>query len=994
MPDPDPPVVLELRVHGVRGTPPSSMLGIDAGNVVQVAGDDLTGFYRPADGTELRLRTPKAELAVEVYSWGALTSGVRGWFGWVQRVLWLALLPFALVNMAFWARQHAGEQSGQARWGLRAVRVSGVLLTVVAVLTPCVVAIDLVGWQCFRSNSIACPVLPDWTDRLASLSTGQRMALTSLVPLAAILGLVLLSFRTLARYEATPMMTKPGGTSRGADVGILGDSKMWKSGGRTRRLQRLHVAAALATVVCFTGIHLLVVARLARLWPTTVAGVLILVLVVALATTVDPRDHEHATTRRHFWSRSGTRWYDALAWVALVVVVAHLAVLWTIRLPLALHDRNFTGTNTWFITLFAALTVLHVVLFVGGRLPGPLATLVAGLFLALVVSGVVLGHGGAGVRNAVLLALGALMAWLVLALIQVRLARRGRWGDEDGPDLRAMAWVGAGSSLLLGAATMVALLFTTAAVVATANHLNGPDQSVDDLVTRRHEVAPVNAPTLRAAGDVVLAGARITSDGGTIRVSSGTIVVDTLTATDPDSRLATIGLGSTHLRKSVVVLPPDATGVRLESSCYGRAGDPDYASKAPCTGESVGFRTAGTLLVPPACQVDGVARRCLLVKAASDRISIDVAESPQGPLVVPQVLVWTPLMQFALLVLGTIALLLAIARFRLTAARRIRKEAMADTRIPTSDRATVAATRVRAALAHRAERVLDVLGMVTSILALPTLALSLNGRPPWDVVEWSRPFATISLYTVVVVSLGLMFAGAQIRKSPEARRSVGILWDITTFWPRAAHPFAPPCYAERVVPEVTARLRWALERDPQGIVVLSGHSQGSLICAAVLCQLNGLAHRVRLVTYGSQIRTIYGRVFPRAAGPQEFGYTATTGAPLMGTAAPDLPTEPAGPTTSVAGLRARLARPEHWVNLFRRGDPLGYRVFSDLDDPALDRPTLEVPTIEWGDPGPRVLGHGGYQHTQEYREVVAAWTGEPVVGPPATTADVRPLPGP
>src|SRR5690606_29160966 len=132
------------------------------------------------------------------------------------------------------------------------------------------------------------------------------------------------------------------------------------------------------------------------------------------------------------------------------------------------------------------------------------------------------------------------------------------------------------------------------------------------------------------------------------------------------------------------------------------------------------------------------------------------------------------------------------------------------------------------------------------------LAFASGGRPPWDWWEWSRHIATASLYAALAVSAGLMLAGSLVRRSPSARRNVGMLWDITTFWPRSGHPFGPPCYAERVVPEITARVRWALAQQDHRVVVLSGHSQGSLICVAVMGRLNGLAKRVRLLTYGSQ----------------------------------------------------------------------------------------------------------------------------------------------
>ena len=188
------------------------MLGVGDGEVGQVAGDGLTGLYRVKDGVLPYRSLEGTGVSVEAYSWGALTSGVQGFFGWVRRVLWLLLLPFALVNLAYWARLELGRGSGQARWGARAVRVSGLLLTVFFVLTPCVVAIDLVAWQCFRYGVPGCSQLPDWLNFLAALDPGQRIAVATVVPMAADRPAVVAVEDVDGRYEsvvATPLDKPP-----------------------------------------------------------------------------------------------------------------------------------------------------------------------------------------------------------------------------------------------------------------------------------------------------------------------------------------------------------------------------------------------------------------------------------------------------------------------------------------------------------------------------------------------------------------------------------------------------------------------------------------------------------------------------------------------------------------------------------------------------------------------------------------------------------------
>src|SRR5687768_15164232 len=78
-PGPDTRVV-ELRVHGVMGTPPEAL--VSAAAAVDVAGDGVGRIVQPADrllrpapGPMLRAEGQSIPRTVEGYSWGGMTSG-------------------------------------------------------------------------------------------------------------------------------------------------------------------------------------------------------------------------------------------------------------------------------------------------------------------------------------------------------------------------------------------------------------------------------------------------------------------------------------------------------------------------------------------------------------------------------------------------------------------------------------------------------------------------------------------------------------------------------------------------------------------------------------------------------------------------------------------------------------------------------------------------------------------------------------------------------
>ncbi|MFC7845243.1 hypothetical protein [Streptomyces sp. NPDC057382] len=283
----------------------------------------------------------------------------------------------------------------------------------------------------------------------------------------------------------------------------------------------------------------------------------------------------------------------------------------------------------------------------------------------------------------------------------------------------------------------------------------------------------------------------------------------------------------------------------------------------------------------------------------------------------------------------------------------------------------IASTRAMASLTDRGPRVVAVVSGVTLLLGAGALvgALATDETPgeaargTWAVVHGAAE--TSEALGSWLIGLGfLLFVtwGRRAYKDAAARRTIGILWDVGTFWPRAAHPFAPPCYAERAVPDLTWRIAtWT--RATGGRLVISGHSQGSVLAAAAAWQLAPSTRaRVALLTYGSPLERLYGRWFPAHFGP--------------------------------AALGSLHRDVDCWRNLYRLTDPIGGPMrLSGEAGPGVDHAPLKDP-LAYGRtdrlplPAP-ILGHSDYRadpvFAEERRTLLGRLT--PSVPPPRDTPE-------
>ncbi|GAA1302686.1 hypothetical protein Psi02_47970 [Planotetraspora silvatica] len=193
-----------------------------------------------------------------------------------------------------------------------------------------------------------------------------------------------------------------------------------------------------------------------------------------------------------------------------------------------------------------------------------------------------------------------------------------------------------------------------------------------------------------------------------------------------------------------------------------------------------------------------------------------------------------------------------------------------------------------------------------------------GGAPPWMIGLGTTVAAALPPLLIVLLRSGWSDLGR--------RKVIGVLWDVGTFWPRSYHPFAPPSYAERAVPELQRRIWWL--HDNGGRILLTAHSQGSVLAAAALAQPDRRSpdDRVSLVTFGAPVHKLYNWGFPAYFNQD---------------------------------VLSRL-RIERWENLYYLTDYVGgpAAVGAACDDVEIPDPPTS--TFRYGEPAPRVGSHTGY----------------------------------
>jgi hypothetical protein len=138
---------------------------------------------------------------------------------------------------------------------------------------------------------------------------------------------------------------------------------------------------------------------------------------------------------------------------------------------------------------------------------------------------------------------------------------------------------------------------------------------------------------------------------------------------------------------------------------------------------------------------------------------------------------------------------------------------------------------------------------------------------------------TASVPLLAALATLMLFAFRTLALRPEMRQNAGLAWAFGAFWPRAVHPFAPPSWTVRAVPELVRRLQWLLS-DQRRLVLIHGGSMGSILALTAIWQLEEeQRERIALITTGCPVRMYFTTQYPGFVCRDSIDGLAPCGAP-------------------------------------------------------------------------------------------------------------------
>ena len=218
---------VELRVHGVSGTPPESLLAtpeLRTPNVEQVAGDEYSRFFRPVPAPD--------DHVLEAYHWGRFTSG-----SW-RHALTLLLLPFGLINAAQFMLPHPVTKPGAGLHSVVGACLRGLALLLTALFSFAIglILIDLLGWRWSAKTRL-----------LDSFDVGKVLVGGVALAVAAVLALGFLGWSGRTR--------EPGGsTVPPPDTGSRLGGRLFEVDPNAWALRRFHLGVGVAVVALLANL--------------------------------------------------------------------------------------------------------------------------------------------------------------------------------------------------------------------------------------------------------------------------------------------------------------------------------------------------------------------------------------------------------------------------------------------------------------------------------------------------------------------------------------------------------------------------------------------------------------------------------------------------------------------------------------------------------------------------------------------------------------------